>query len=815
MVGMADLKRRVIFDVDSQSANASVKALEAIRKEGEKEVKTNEAIAQSAEAAGLAIIGVFDEVKTDTKVVIDLNYKVADSAETAGLELIGMFDNAEEARKNASKGQARFKKEIEDTGVAVSELDARLAGLDADKSRINRNVGFAGDVQSNLGALTSLTGSALGGSAGSAVGNVGQVIALGEELPRLKASFGALVPSLAAANKEVGLGGLATALQGLVPSLSATSAGALVFGTAMAGIAVAFVAVGAVVASVQNTIEEARKSEEAYLDVLLSSNQAKRDAKALAEAGDVAGLLAERDRLRTQEQAQIEDIASVEAELNRLQAQKSYLSSLGEVSLTLDASIGEVTATMEELDGQVFDTIIGLNAVDAALSGVSEVEIARATNVEALAQVEADVSETEGERARLEQERLGILTRMNALEEQRSDLLNRQAQTEERANEDLALTQRFANEDELAEEVAFYADLEKIRADGKVNLAKIDASLADLAVERQQKEMEIADKAIKARSKLNADYFKDERKALADFAEKEQQIDGKNKKERLRALEDLGESLADAERDNNVVAFLQAQRDGETRLTRLAEDADAETKQRSDDFAKQREEARQALAERTAEIKTALDEERGQVKKAYDERRAKLTESIDTEKQAIVERILAMKARYNAEEAREDHADARQAERDALRDARAEEDFQAQLTRLDALKNAEQLRLNAVDFGLQRLSLTIRGLEANINRLSGGGGSTTTPPATGGGGFKGPGWGLFDLINNATGRFLGGGASTSSVSSGGGGFTYAPQINATVGDVASQSMVETALRNYAELDARTWADTFGGMMNPS
>ncbi len=45
---MADLKRSVIFDVDSQSAKKAVDSLKAINAEASREVDSNNAIAQSS-----------------------------------------------------------------------------------------------------------------------------------------------------------------------------------------------------------------------------------------------------------------------------------------------------------------------------------------------------------------------------------------------------------------------------------------------------------------------------------------------------------------------------------------------------------------------------------------------------------------------------------------------------------------------------------------------------------------------------------------------------------------------------------------------
>jgi len=94
--------------------------------------------------------------------------------------------------------------------------------------------------------------------------------------------------------------------------------------------------------------------------------------------------------------------------------------------------------------------------------------------------------------------------------------------------------------------------------------------------------------------KINSDFMANSLKETSDFLDNEQKEQKTANKERIRLLRDLNDSLFNAAASNDVVAFLNAQRQGNKDLDRQKEDASAADKQRIADFQKrQREEANQ------------------------------------------------------------------------------------------------------------------------------------------------------------------------------------------------------------------------------
>jgi len=99
-------------------------------------------------------------------------------------------------------------KQLSDT--PPPEPPSRLQQQNDRFDRVSRDVGLAGDVQSNLGAIQGL-GDAAGFDTGG-IGVAGEVVVLAEELPRLKESIAGLPQTIGAAAQSLGVtGGIAVA----------------------------------------------------------------------------------------------------------------------------------------------------------------------------------------------------------------------------------------------------------------------------------------------------------------------------------------------------------------------------------------------------------------------------------------------------------------------------------------------------------------------------------------------------------------------------------------------------------------------------
>lgn len=130
----------------------------------------------------------------------------------------------------------KYEKQLANLDTQAERLEAALKGLNAelDKTekpreidlrtdefdRVSRDVGLAGDVQSNLGAIAGLAGASGATGLASGVGIAGELIVLTEELPRLKTALQGLPQTVSAAASALGttsgaLVGLGAALLGL------------------------------------------------------------------------------------------------------------------------------------------------------------------------------------------------------------------------------------------------------------------------------------------------------------------------------------------------------------------------------------------------------------------------------------------------------------------------------------------------------------------------------------------------------------------------------------------------------------------------
>lgn len=107
-------------------------------------------------------------------------------------------------------GRASVKPEIDTSGLARAQGEFEAA---------SRRVALAGDVQSNLGALRGLAGTAGATGLAGGIGVAGEVIVLAEELPRLKTALAGLPDTVKAAVQAIGAGNV-----GMIGAIAALTA---------------------------------------------------------------------------------------------------------------------------------------------------------------------------------------------------------------------------------------------------------------------------------------------------------------------------------------------------------------------------------------------------------------------------------------------------------------------------------------------------------------------------------------------------------------------------------------------------------------
>lgn len=145
-------------------------------------------------------------------------------------ELVKQYKDLAQAEGNVEQRARDLNAELRKIGavdstiqVATQEFDQMTDSIRRaeDEARrledrfdlVSRQVGLAGDVQSNLGAVSGLAsmGGATGQRLGQGIGAVGEVVALTEELPRLKTALQGMPSVIKSAVGALGVGGIAGA----------------------------------------------------------------------------------------------------------------------------------------------------------------------------------------------------------------------------------------------------------------------------------------------------------------------------------------------------------------------------------------------------------------------------------------------------------------------------------------------------------------------------------------------------------------------------------------------------------------------------
>ncbi|MBL8118780.1 MAG: hypothetical protein JNJ78_14705, partial [Anaerolineae bacterium] len=195
---------------------------------------------------------------------------------------------------------------------------------------VSRQVALAGDVQSNLGALRGLTGLAGAGGLSGAIGGLGEVVALAEELPRLKAAAAGLPDVLKAATQTIGVGGA-----GMIGALGA--------------LAIAFALAQAAAQKARQAAESEIDARERALRLIVDGNQETIQARIneLAKQRDVNQAIAD-DNRRLFEQFR-EQIAEGLNPLEKGQLFAQIITGVGEAGqqyLALEQAANQAAATL-------------------------------------------------------------------------------------------------------------------------------------------------------------------------------------------------------------------------------------------------------------------------------------------------------------------------------------------------------------------------------------------------------------------------------------------------------------------------------------
>lgn len=611
------------------------------------------------------------------------------------------------------KSVKKVKDGIKDAIPVVSTLEQEIKQLNDAFDETSKKVGSFGDIQSNLGASGALLGAVGLGGAESALTLGGEGSALLEELPRLKDAFKAAGPAVQATSQAMGLTGVASQFASI--GLGATAA-------SLAAISLVVLPLIALAGGLAFAFDALKKKNEEMVKVTLARLDAESEVNDLFREGATSTEFleqraqAERDFQKTQE-----DLAITQAEYNRVIEEGGPLTKLLGVNEEAlfnriqeqEGAVREAAITLDEYNSRVFDSELLINDNSLALEGLNE---ERQTAIE-------------------ETDRLAAT--LGQFEERRSQLAETRAISERNALENETLAAKFAHEDDLAEEKEHFSNLADIASEGRDKIAAINTELSALPQDRLNKLGDVESKGNDKLGKLRSDFFKKSNDKLADFQKATAKVESAGAKKRLRAAIDAQEALDDAERANDVIGFLKAQRASEKQLQRGLEDEQTSEQERVQGFVDAQAREREAFQAKQADIQAAIQLEREAVNASFTERREKLLEAIDLERAANEAQIESENARFQEQEAQQDQQADRQAQRDALRDTQQERAHQRQLSQIQEQENLASQAHQQSLARIQEIDRAIQSIQPPPAAASGGSGFSRTSGSASRGGIFG------------------------------------------------------------------------------
>jgi len=578
-------------------------------------------------------------------------------------------DEYDSLGKRASKALGDIGTEYKGLQRLDDDLQKRLRDRNDDFNRLSDNVGLAGDVQSNLGGVQSLLGTAGASGASQAVGVAGEIAVLSEELPRLKASVLGLPDTIRAASTELGT--------------TATKMGAL------------GVASGALVVALQLAQDQFRRSKESATAAINTNEEYFR---LVATGSRESNEQLKKDlelELSIQKQIRAEnvaDLAQFRADLSTNFTEAGRLFIEGGAIAGLGA--GEVAAVAQAVDdsntkvSELEQRLKGLNLAledtsDSAEGARIAADSALAEDVGKLAEVrrfERDTlnSTTEANRQRLsglDSENNIILEQVNRLKEQGQgtednlqliqDLTQRYNENQDsmrflmqtaipatKAIEEQARAQEIAKEKILEENKA---NQERASVLGRVNQLQDQAnkvieqfaereasferkrsqSLEDFGIKRTQqtedhnrKLLDISrqgtdriNKLNQSASDLQSDYFKSQVASQREYANELKSVDERRNLDRIQREREGAQELDELAFENNVIAFLRAKRKQDSERQAETENQSLEDQQRARQFSEQRRQEEQAFLQRRELLQRQITEEKQAIQQRIDAER--------------------------------------------------------------------------------------------------------------------------------------------------------------------------------------------------
>jgi hypothetical protein len=585
----------------------------------------------------------------EKRIVISVDRAAADASLKAIKSLEKETQNLGKELKTLGKGSSDYASELR---KSIREQNAAASSAGKLTSEIKEQ---AGEAKKTVGIIESLAGKykeLKSSSSGGIGGNVADI----------RGSISTITGGAANQGLELasGVGDAVEAFGSLNPAALAATA-----------------AIGALSLVMGNYTKEAEKQAQALNSVIDAQRSVGQQVAQGLTSEDATARLAEVNRLREEEQALLErQKAAYQEAMDALGGLGFVAQQIAPQEQALADQIAASEAAIAGYNSEIsaLNTRLGDGSIAANDTAAAEEELARTREQDA----QRSIAQTEAANQRI-----------LALNEQRDSAIENRLIARSNAAQSTKLESGFAEEDEKAELTKHLADLQAIRETGYQKELALAKEIADLPAQQAKDLGAVTTKGTKELQKLNDDYFANQIKATKDFAKESGRINQEVAKNARRIAEDLADRLSDAARDNDVVAFLQAEKEGQKELRRNAEDAKDAEKQRQEDFLDQQEEQRQAYNQRQQEILRQVEEEKQKVIQSYAEKRQALEQQIQQERANTQQAIANAQARYQQEEALEDQQAKRNAQRLQLRDQQEQAAFQRSLNAINSKVNAE------------------------------------------------------------------------------------------------------------------------------
>jgi hypothetical protein len=620
----------------------------------------------------------FNELKKDLREATDdtqvqkLGKRFAELAARIGLPDGAVIDLQNDLRKlgftekEVGKVAIGFEEVYREVRRAKEELERfKKIQLRQDEfDRVSRNVGLAGDIQSNLGALNALSG--------GSIGPAGEVFALIEELPRLKTALSGLPQTIAQAAATLGPAGL------------------LVAG-ALATIALAF-------ANYARGAEEQAKQMTATLEAQRNVSQQVIDGLTTEDAE------AEIERLNKLREDELQRIRDIES------AYDDNINSLGLLGTALKVVDTREEALVEQINKSkdaAADYEAQANALTRAIASGETAANDAAQSEEELAASRQQAASAAQQLAQLEKQAIDLRASYDqAAGDRLVDELNRQRDAREDA---------YRAEQQRAKQ--FNSAIEKAKEASNKRLAKLFDELNNLPLKRAQELRAAEVEAQEERADVIREYGEKSKQDAEDLNRELNKITASGEKERKRILEDSADSINQAMATGDVEALLSAERDRDKALRRSVEDEADTAKERADNFEVERRREQEAFQKRLADIQAGLAKEQQAIRDSYAQRRDELKTAIEEEKTAIKAYIDESTAAFLEREREIEEERRRQQQRrerdEAIAESRRQRDLNQQLTNLQQQANA----ITQVTYSTRELQVAARSLQATINSL--------------------------------------------------------------------------------------------------